>query len=942
MRIALGDDPKAPRYIETVTRRGYRFIAPVSGEPKAEADEKPEPEPQRQLRQTVAPARWHVGRAGPLKRLDEYFELAVAGDRQLAFITGEAGIGKTTFLEMFVERKVQARPVLLWCRCVEHFGTDEAFLPLIEALQDHCRGAGGPGLVKTLRLIAPTWLAQLTGFLEPNDRADLQNEIFGATRERMLREFCELVEFLSLERPWLIIIEDLHWSDYATLDVLSLFAQRQQRSAALVLATYRPVDVVVGGHPALTVHQELQIHGRCTELALEKLSLAEVRQYLGQRFGDVNLGETVAEQIYARTGGQPLFVVSLVDYFVAQGEIREVDGKWRLAPDGLVSQDCIPHDLRAMIGRQLDRLDPVEQRALEAASAAGAEFSAALVAGALESDALDVEQVFERLARKGQVIAQAGVAEWPDGTVAGHYSFLHALFQEVLSQRLAPGQKVRLHRRLGERLEIGYGARTAEVASLLAIHFEEGRDFSKAIRYLGEAAESSAKRFGNREVVVYVTRALDLVSRLSSEPPLELRMKLLQQRGWARRSAGDLRGALQDLTAVASCAAQANQPLAEVKALMDLSRFCVWVDRRRCLDLAERAVVLSRTLGDQTLTILAEANWSSLRLYLKGWRDEDAARSRVAVQMMGQSQDPRTEMRRCGIVSTIELITSNYRECFAAADRCQQLAQDRGDVYFYVIYNTFLALSLLQLGEWREMKQRLAAALTLTERNANKHVSGMCHLMIAWLHAEALDFEGARKRCEEALDLAVEENPVNFFLGRNILVKIHLGLRDYPAAFDQLTAITRRIETDGVPMESVFHPFFFHSLSEYWLGVGDTPRAKVHALQLSETAARPPENAYLALSHRLLARIAVAEGDMEQAKGQLAKAIAIVEVGEMPIAAWRVCATAAEFYESVGETDKAVVFRRRCDAIIQTLAATFDEADPLRSSLVERYASPLQ
>jgi tetratricopeptide (TPR) repeat protein len=758
----------------------------------------------------------------------------------------------------------------------------------------------------------------------------------------MHREFCELMEFLSLERPWLIVIEDLHWSDYATLDVISLFAQRQQKASVLILATYRPVDVLVGGHPARTVHQELQIHGHCAELALDKLSLAEVRQYLVQRFGDADLGESVAGQIFARTGGQPLFVVSLVDYFVAQGEIREADGKWRLAPDGLVSQDCIPRDLRAMIARQLDRLDPAEQQVLEAASAAGAEFSAALVGWALDSDSLEVEQTLERLSRKGQVVAQAGVAEWPDGTVAGQYSFLHALFQEVLSQRLAPGQKVRLHRRLGERLEAGYGAHTAEIAAPLAIHFEEGRDFSKAIRFLGEAAESSAKRFGNREVVVYSTRALDLVARLSNDPPLALRMKLLQQRGWARRSAGDLRGALEDLTAVASRAAEADEPLVEVKALMDLSRFCVWVDRRRCLDLAERAVALSRTAGDETLTILAEANWSSLRLYLKGWRDEDAARCRVAVRMMGEARDPRTEMRRCGIVSTLELITSNYRDCFAAADRCQQLAQDRGDVYFYVIYNTFVAVSLLQLGEWRGMKQRLAAALSLTERNANKHVSGMCHLMIAWLHAEALDFEGARKRCEDALDLAVEENPVNFFLGRNLLVKIHLGLQDYPAAFDQLAAITRKIETDGVPMESVFHPFFFHSLSEYFLGVGDTPRARVHALQLSETAARPPERAYLALSHRLLARIAIAEGDMEQARVQLAQAISIVEVGEMPIAAWRVFATAAEFHNSVGETAKAALFRSRCEAIIHSLAATFDEADPLRSSLVERYASSLQ
>jgi predicted ATPase/DNA-binding winged helix-turn-helix (wHTH) protein len=411
-RIALGDDAKAPRYIETVTRRGYRFIAPVTVALRPETGRRPEGQPPASPFRTASYRRWWVGRAGPLETLENLLQQAVPGDRQVVFVTGEAGIGKTTVVEMLVERMSRRGTGVLWGRCIPHFGMDEAFLPLIEALQERCRGADGPLLLTRLRDHAPTWLAQMPGFLDERDRASLQSEVFGATRERMLREFCELVEVLSSDRLWVLIIEDLHWSDYATLDVLSLFARRQQKASVLVLATYRPDDVIIGGHSARTIRQELQIHGRCTELALGKLSLAKVEQYLTLRFGESDMTQALAGRVFGRTGGQPLFVVSLVDYFVAQHDIFKVDGQWRLAPGDPVSKEGIPRDLREMIARQIDRLNAEDQRLLEAASAAGAEFSAATLAAALDRGIPEVEQACEGLARKGQILASSGVAEW--------------------------------------------------------------------------------------------------------------------------------------------------------------------------------------------------------------------------------------------------------------------------------------------------------------------------------------------------------------------------------------------------------------------------------------------------------------------------------------------------------------------------------------------------
>ncbi len=515
VRAALGDDARTPRYIQTVPRRGYRFVAKVA------APSEPEPANtaghQAQSFAAATQLHWWVGRAAPLGALRDALQTAATGDRQMVFITGEGGIGKSTLIDMALTGLADRGIGILRGGCIERFGSDEAFLPLIEALQDRCAGADGPSLLTALRDHAPTWLAQMPGFVDATGNSGLQTTVFGATRERMLREFCEFLEVISTDRTWVLVIENLHWSDLATIDILSRFARRERRARVLILATYRPVDVVVDRHPIRSVHQDLQIHRLCSELALDRLSQSDVLAYLRLRFGDAAMCAQLAGHVFRRTQGQPLFVVSLVDYFVSQGIVTEIDGAWRLASEEAISEAGLPHDLREMITRQIDRLTAGEQRILEVASAAGPDFAAALVAGAMNHPVLDVEQVCETLSRNGQILAASGVAEWPDGTVSGRYTFQHDLFQEVLYRRLAPGQRVQTHRRLGETLEAGYEGTTIEAASFLAASFEAGRAHDKAVRYLAQAAESSARRFGNLEAANYLTRALGLLEHLRAD-----------------------------------------------------------------------------------------------------------------------------------------------------------------------------------------------------------------------------------------------------------------------------------------------------------------------------------------------------------------------------------------------------------------------------------------
>ena len=929
LRSALGDDRLAPNYIETVPRRGYRFVASVTTPssaamaPSRDEDVSPDPQPH---------SRWHVGRAAPLEIWEGVLQQVLSGNRHVVFVTGEAGIGKTTFVHMAMERMRAHGVGVLRSGCNELFGTHEAFLPLIEALQEGCRGANGAFLLKALRDLAPTWLAQMPGLLGEEDRAAFHREIFGATRERMLREFGDLMEGLTAERAWVIILEDLHWSDVATVDVLSRVGRRERKAAILVLATYRPMDVALEGHPIRTVHQDLQIHGRCTELALDRLTQEEVAHYLALRFASDDLAAALAERVFARTGGQPLFVASLVDHLVAQGAIVEADAGWRLGLEDSISQDSMPRDLREMITRHIDRLTVDDRSLLEVASAAGAEFSALLMAGAMDRSVLDVEQACEELARTRRVLVSAGITEWPNGEVSGAYAFQHALYQEVLYLRLAPGRRVHTHRRVGESLEQGYGARAPEVASALARHFELGHDFRKALHYLGLAAESSARRFSTREAASYLGRALELVPHLPVEEQSATRLKLLHQRAWAWRAGGELIRSLEDLNEMIAYAVNTGHLRAEVNGLVDLSRFCLYVDRRRSLALAEQALTKSRAIDDAAFGALVQGNVANLNLMLRGWRTEDAEFCRQAVKLIAESQDLAMLMRRCSMESVLEFLRSDYPACCAATKRGRELAHVIGDVYLFVIYNTIEAFALLYLGKWGDARQNVADALAIAERNANVQAGALCRLTAGWLHAEVQDFESAARYGEEALNATVGANPFNFFIGRNLLVRAHVGLGNLPVARQHLDAIERRMETDGVAMESLITPQYFLNCCEYWLAAGDMGQAQQAAARLHEATAIAPDRTFLALSHSLMAKVAIAAGDLQEARAQLPRAIAIVRNAGLPVAAWRVYATAASFYESIGDTNKAVEYRARFDGVVQSLAKSLAPDDPLRAA----------
>jgi len=497
LRGALGDHARRPRYIETLHRRGYRLMVEVQLVDKHAAGtlRLASPEPTRL-----------VGRITELKQLAGAFEHAQSGRRQLVFVMGEPGIGKSSLADAFVDQLCATRAArIAHGQCLDHHGVGEPYLPLIEALTRLAGGHDSRGVKQVLAAQAPSWLAQMPSLWTRSERRAL--EIRGrATRERMMRELTLAVEAMAADTPLLLKLEDIHWSDASTLDWLAHVARRPDAARLLILATLRPADAAAAKVGLGSLVTELAVHGRCKEITLAPLGLQAVESYLQARLGDVGAqSRGMATLLLERTGGNPLFMSSIVNQLARSAAPR----------GGVQAIMSIPHDVRRFIDRQIDELNPCDRNLLSAASVVGRQFATAAVAAALETDDLEVEAACARLARQGSFLTPAGSVIWPDGTRTELFGFRHDLYRELLYERLPATRRRVSHARVGHRLEAAWGNGLEVIAAELAEHFERGGALAHAIPQHQRAANTALRRSANEQAVIHLERGLEAIGHIA-------------------------------------------------------------------------------------------------------------------------------------------------------------------------------------------------------------------------------------------------------------------------------------------------------------------------------------------------------------------------------------------------------------------------------------------
>ncbi len=475
-----------------------------------------------------------AGREAELETLTTAWKSALTGRREVVLLSGEPGIGKT---RLAIETARLARDhggLVLAGRCDEEL--EIAYQPFADALRFQL-GVGdglpvgwlGPTPGELVHIVPE--LVDLVPGLAPRASGDAEAE-----RAQLYEAVTGWLRATAAAVPLMLVLDDLHWADRATLQLVRHLIRETPNDTVLIVGTYRSTDLD-RSHPLASVLADLRREGGVSRVALDGLDGDGVAALLSGAAGHEldDAGRQLADALSDETGGNPFFVGEVVRHLVESGALVQRDGRW--TSDISLDEIGLPEGVREVIGRRLSRVDPDTQRLLSIAAVIGYEFSLPILATVADVDEDTALDRLDPLMTSG-LIAETGL---------DRYRFGHALLRATLLEELTTSRRVRTHRRIAEAIESLRGDDPATVSEL-AYHYGEAAAAgaaSKAVDYAARAGDLARASSAADEAIRWYELALEHVELVDDPGPLEIDLLIrLGSTQWIA-GAGDPAGTLR-------------------------------------------------------------------------------------------------------------------------------------------------------------------------------------------------------------------------------------------------------------------------------------------------------------------------------------------------------------------------------------------------------------
>jgi DNA-binding winged helix-turn-helix (wHTH) protein/predicted ATPase len=927
LRKTLGENPRDQKYIVTVPKRGYRFAARVTAAQRSD--------PTVSTRTTQKLAHNFVGRRIERTRLEEHLETMLAGAGKLVFLTGEAGMGKSSLAEEFMNSVGRIHPELRIAagRAVEQYGPGESYLPFLDALSQLLREYGNR-ISHHLRRHAPTWRLQLPAVASGQEMESLRSETVGATKERMLREMGDLLGAISSDAPLLLLLEDLHWADGSSVDLLRHLSHRVQTQRVLLLATVRPEDIRKTKHPLKNWAADMKARQLCDEIELTVLNAGEVGNLLNQRFDPNLFPNEFASLIWKRTDGHPLFTVSLLDFLAGSGDIVHNGAQWDLASAPAQMVQKIPESVRAMIRQKNEALEPEARLALQYASVEGEEFLSSVAARLLDIEQLRLEETLASLAQNCGLIRILGEEELPDGALVTRYAFAHALYQNLFYEELVGARRTQLHAIAGEQLLRHYGRHAPRIAGQLAMHFERGRNWARAVEFLLIAGANARSRCANIQAEEHYTHALELSTKVSENTRAETQFRIYENRVAVYLATSRFDLSIADSEAMIQQARSAGSAELEWTGLYMLGNTLFWAHR---LDEMQSTLeqVLRLTAGSEAghlraLTLMAQGYLAS--------GDLSATDEKLRIVAASSSPiDKRTLQESLDIRARLCYFRSEYADAEQMFRETIELAFNLGDAFEFLKSNYFLGITLANLGRICEAVELLTSAADMAKRNGENFWLSRMPNAFGWIHRELQDLEGAEAFDREGAAISHRtgcgEAEINSVIN---LAFDRLHSNDQAAASSDMKFAESLLSEDAW-FRWRFEIRWLHARAEQTL-------ARTEANALLEKATHYRARKYIIIARTLLARVAMLSADLDTAAEEINAACAILQRYPAPLRAWRTYSMRGRIEMQRGNPEAGVAAYKEAASVIRyisdhtddkRLRSIFLSVDPVRAVLRE-------
>ena len=846
-----------------------------------------------------------VGRERELSVLQDCFRRAEAGQGQVVLVVGEPGIGKSRLLHEF-QRQIGDRAGWLSGQCLS-FGRSMAFHPLIDLLRrvfsieerDSAPAIVGKiergvaALGEEVAGVAPYLRALLS--VDPGDPAVATmrpQQRHGETLDAIRR----LLAKAAASRPQVVVIEDLHWIDAATEQVLASLVDGVPSIPLLLVLTYRP-----GHAPALGDRSFV------TRVALASLTDEHSARMTEDILQSSGLPRTLVGLIAMKAEGNPFFVEEVVR------SLRETG----------VDRIHVPDTVQDVIAARIDRLADDPKRALQVASVIGREFTRRLLGGLSEIRG-DLDVVLRELAAIELIREKTLFPEMV-------YLFTHALTQDVAYASLLVQRRRELHRLIGLAIEEAYAERIAEHYEVLAHHFSRAEVWNKALHYLLKAAEKTAAAFGIREALALYDEALAITRRLGDSVPAETLMTVHRARSDLLFGVGEYPAARAAADELLVLARSAGNRRLEATALVQSGTAAQWMeDFDAALARAQEAVEVSEASGDQ----FGLAGALSVRAFVL----EVQGNPEQAVPEVERALAISRSIGNFGLQGDVAFLGTlppiwqgRYRDALAVAHEGVQIGREHRLLVPLIRCLWSEGVARAGIGEYAAGFRALEEGLKLSERIADERSISRYLNTMAWLRIDCGDLDAGLDLGARALEISRRSQHATglervAFIQSNHGVA-HLARGDLRAAADALDEVHHIVQHPPVSrwMTWRYAMHCFATMGEVALARGDLDAATRLADQSLEIAVSSRSRKYESRVRRLTGEVATARKRWDDADTALRESLAIAQAIGEPRQSWMTLAALGRLHRGRGQSDGAYRHYRAARDLIDPILAGLSE-----------------